>query len=269
MGHSDTHSQLHQLFNSRDIAAIEKHLAPGFMYEDLPRAITVKTAGEFTDYLKGWPAGFSDAEVGSPSYVDGPDFSVARFHGRGHFDGTFGDFRGTGRFMDLPMCEVMHYSSDGQVLSGELYYDQVTMLRQLGLMSTGTDAAATQSPESVVRALLRDFDRMDLAAIKGRFTADVMGIDEISRAWIRDQEGMDAYFRGLEGHVTDIATTLFDLAEQISGNSAIVTGWLEQDYKMQGEQVHVSAPFTVALRLDGDAWKVALVHAIPLPEEAG
>jgi ketosteroid isomerase-like protein len=269
MGHSETHSQLHNLFNNRGFAAIEEQLAPGFMYEDLPRAITVKTAAEFTEYLKGWPAAFSDAEVGSPTYLDGPDFSVARFHGRGHFDGALGDFKGTGRFMDLPMCEVMHYASDGRVLSGELYYDQLTMLGQLGLMSTGADAAAVQSPEAVVRALLRDFDRMDFAALRGRMAEDVRGIDEISRAWIRDQEGMDAYFRGLEGQVTDIATTVFDLSEQIWGETAIVTGWMEQDYKVQGEPVHISSPFTVALRRDGDTWKVALVHAIPLPEEAG
>jgi hypothetical protein len=268
MGHSETHSQLHHLFNNRDFASIEELLAPGFMFEDLPRAITIKTPAEFTEYLKGWPATLSDADIGSATYLEGPDFSVGTFHGRGHFDGMAGDVKGNGRFMDLPMCDVLHYSSDGHVLSGELYYDQLTMMGQLGLMSTGAGAAAVQSPEAVVRALLRDFDRMDFAAIKGRFTADVMGIDEISRAWIRDQEGMDAYFRGLEGQVTDVATTLFDLSEQIWGDTAMVTGWMEQDYKVQGEPVHISSPFTVALRRDGDTWKVALVHAIPLQEES-
>jgi len=267
MGHSETHARLHDSFNKRDFASIEEQLAPGYLYEDLPRAITIKTPGEFTEYLQAWRAALSDATVGGPTYTEGADFSVAMFHGRGHFDGTLGDFKATGRFMDLPMCEVLHYSSDGHVLSGEIYYDQLTMLGQLGLMSTGAGAPAIDSPEAVVRALLREFDRMDFDAIRRRFTDDVRGIDEISRGWIADQASMDDYFRGLEGQVSDVATTLSDISEQIWGDTAIVTGWMEQDYRAQGEPVHISAPFTIALRRDGDTWKVALVHAIPMPEE--
>ena len=269
MGHSETHSAMHDNFNSRDFAAIEEQLAPGFMFEDLPRAITVKTPDEFTDYLKGWQGALSDAEAGSRTYLEGPDFSVATFHGRGHFDGALGDFKATGRFMDLPMSEVFHYASDGRILSGELYYDQMTMMGQLGLISTGAGSAAIESPEAVVRAALRDFDRMDFTALKGRLADEVRGIDEISRAWILDREALDAYFRGLEGQVSDIATTLVDVSEQIWGDTAIVTGWMEQDYRAKGEPVHISSPFTMALRRDGDSWKLALVHAIPLPDEAG
>ena len=133
MGHSDTHRTLHQLFNSRRFDEIEKHLAPGFMYEDLPRALTIKTNGEFTDWLKSWVAAFSDGEIGSPQYVDGADHSVAMYHGRGTNDGALGDmFAATGRSVDVPFCEILHYASDGTILSGEVYYDQLTMLTQLG-----------------------------------------------------------------------------------------------------------------------------------------
>jgi len=269
MGHSSTHASLHERFNARDFDAVEAECAPGFMFEDLARSLTIKTPTEFTDYLRAWVSSFSDGSVGSPTYVEGADFSVARYHGRGHFDGILGEFRGTGRFLDLPMCEVLHYASDGKVLSGELYYDQVTMMGQLGLMPAGMDEAPLESPAAVVRAMIRDFDRMDIAAMRSRFTADVRGIDEISRGWIREQSAMEEYFRGLEGQVTDIATTLFDLDEVNWGDTALVTGWLEQDYKIAGQPVHVSSPLTVLLRREGDSWKTALVHAIPLPEEDG
>lgn len=269
MSHAETHARLHECFNGRDFAAIEEACAPGFMYEDLARAITIKTPPEFTEYLQGWVGALSDAAAGSPTYLDGPDYSVATFHGRGHFDGSLAGKAGTGRFMDLPMCEVLHYAADGRVLTGELYYDQLSMLSQLGLAATDLGTAPAESPSGVVRAVMRDFDRMDLAALEERFAEDVRGIDEISRAWIRDRAGMREYFRSLEGAVSDIATTLFDLDELLLGDIALVTGWIEQDYRLQGEPVHVSSPVTMALRRDGESWKVTLVHAIPLPEEAG
>jgi hypothetical protein len=36
--------------------------------------------------------------------------------------------------MDVPYCEVIYYASDGKALSGELYYDQMSIMRQLGLL---------------------------------------------------------------------------------------------------------------------------------------
>lgn len=269
MGHSETHRQFHDDFNARDFAAIERRLAPEFAYNDIPRGLTVKTARDFSDYLRGWVSTFSDAEVGSPVYIEGADASVCTFHGRGHFDGRLDDVPGNGRMLDLPFCEVLHYATDGTVLLGELHYDQMTLLSQLGLISAGTGEPPLDTPVAVIRGLMRDFDRLDIAALKGRFTDDVRGIDEISRAWIRDRAGMEAYFAGLEDAVTDIATTLVDLEEQVWGETACVTGWAEQDYRMQGEPVHVSSPMTFVLRRDGETWKVALVHAVPLPEVVG
>ena len=134
MGHSETHERMHGYVVDRDWAAIESQLAPGFMYEDIAQALTVKTPGEFTDYLKSWVTAFSDAGPGSASYSEGSDFSIARFHGRGTFDGSWGEIQGNGGTMDVPFCEVIHYASDGRPLTGELYYDQMSIMRQLGLM---------------------------------------------------------------------------------------------------------------------------------------
>lgn len=266
MGHIETHRQLHDSFDARDFAAIEQHLAPEFAYTDIPRGLTIKTAHDFSDYLRGWVSTFSDAEVGSRVYVGGTDASVCTFHGRGHFDGSLDDVPGNGRMLDLPFCEVLHFGTDGAVLSGELHYDRMTLLSQLGLVAAGTGEPPLDTPSAVVRGLMRDFDRLDVKAVKGRFTDDVRGIDEISRAWIRDSAGMEAYFSGLQGAVSDIATTLVDLDEMIWGDTACVTGWAEQDYRLQGDPVHVSSPLTVVMRREGDTWKIALVHAVPMAE---
>ncbi|NUR06952.1 MAG: SnoaL-like domain-containing protein [Nocardioidaceae bacterium] len=134
MGHSDTHRQMHDAFNTRDFDTIAERMAPGFIFEDLPQGVTVKTTGELVDYLRSWSAAFSDASIGSARYSEGPDHSVALFHARGHNDGAFGPMQPTGKAVDVPFCEVAHYASDGSVLSVELYYDRVTLLEQLGVM---------------------------------------------------------------------------------------------------------------------------------------
>ena len=41
----------------------------------------------------------------------------------------------------------------------------------------------------------------------------------------------------------------------------------EQDYTLEGNAQHVSAPMTTVLHRRGDGWKMVLFHSIPLPED--
>ena len=34
--------------------------------------------------------------------------------------------------MDVPFCEIFRYNADGKVESGEIYYDQLSIMTQLG-----------------------------------------------------------------------------------------------------------------------------------------
>jgi ketosteroid isomerase-like protein len=267
MGHSDTHRTLHDLFNARGYDDIEAYLAPGFMYEDLSRVVTVKTPGEFTDYLRGWVTAFGDAAVGSPQYAEGADHSVCTFHGRGVNDGELGPFAPSGRPMDLVFCEVLHYAADGTVLSGQLHYDQLTLLTQLGHATPPVAAGEAASAEQAVRELFADFDRMDAAAMKAAMTGDAQGVDEISRAWLRDAASFGGYLDGLGQIVSGVRSELRDLHVVTWGETALTTFWLEQDYTMAGTPEHVSAPTTVVLRREPDRWRTALVHSVPLPDE--
>jgi ketosteroid isomerase-like protein len=53
--------------------------------------------------------------------------------GRGTNDGPMGPGKAvTGKRMDMPFCEILRVQ-DGRVVSGEMFYDQLTMLTQLGL----------------------------------------------------------------------------------------------------------------------------------------
>ena len=101
-------------------------------YEDHPRGVTMKDSSEFIGWLKEWASMMSDAEAAEADYIDGGSYSIARFTGRGTTDGAFGPFPASGKRLSMPFCEVMHWNDDGQCDHGEIYYDQMTMMVQLG-----------------------------------------------------------------------------------------------------------------------------------------
>ena len=129
----DLHRRAHACFNGRDWAGVEKLMAEDCEYQDVPRGLTMKHRAEFIDWLKEWTSAMSDAEVGEVEYIDGGEYSIARFTGQGTNDGPFGSVPATGKRLSMPFCEVMHWT-DGRCDRGEMYYDQMTMMVQFGVM---------------------------------------------------------------------------------------------------------------------------------------
>jgi ketosteroid isomerase-like protein len=241
------------------------------MFEDLPLALTIKSQDEFIDYLRSWTEGFSDASISNPQYADGPDHSVARFHARGFNDGDAGAIKATGRAIDVPFCEVLHYGTDGKVLSGEIYYDQLTMLVQLGVVQPPAPADAgmgsADSPSDLVHEMFAALDQLDFDALAASMTVDCEGIDELSRRWLRGSDEVLAQLREMESAISGIRSQISDLTERITGDTATVTCWVEQDYTYDGQDVHVSAPTTVGFRREGSRWKCCLFHSVPMTPE--
>ena len=135
MANIDKHRQAHEAFNRRDWDGLVRDLAPDVEYTDHPRGTTTKNPQEFVDYLTGgWVTGFPDAKVSNALYTEGGDRTIAQFDGTGTNNGPVGPMPATGQTMNMPFCEVMTYDADGKIVRGELYYDQVTMLVQLGHM---------------------------------------------------------------------------------------------------------------------------------------
>jgi uncharacterized protein (TIGR02246 family) len=120
--------------------------------------------------------------------------------------------------------------------------------------------------EAVVVEMFDALRRKDVEAL-ARFAADeTQGIDEISRRWLRGRDEMDRHIAALLQSVDDVESALRDVHETVYGDVGIVTFWLEQDYTLEDRRRHVSAPTTVVLRREGEAWKLALFHSIPVPE---
>lgn len=121
---------------------------------------------------------------------------------------------------------------------------------------------------AVVQRMFDALDKADVQAGLATIAADAQGIDEISRKWMRDRDEVSGYVRQLMEMATDVHSELHDVHETEWGDTGAVTFWLEQDYTLEGERAHISAPTTCILRRDGREWKLALFHSIPLPPES-
>jgi ketosteroid isomerase-like protein len=123
--------------------------------------------------------------------------------------------------------------------------------------------------EKLTRDMMADFDAMDIKAMIARMAGDVQGVDEISRRWLRGPAAVGEYFGQLEGAVSDVSSTVSDLHAIDRGDVGIVTCMVDQTYRLGGQPVAVTAPMTVIFVREPSEWKVALVSAVPLGDEAG
>jgi steroid delta-isomerase-like uncharacterized protein len=131
----DIHRAGHEAFNRRDFDAMVKQYAERISWIDQARGTTFRTPQEFKDvFLAGWIEASSDCQVTDARYTDAGEMVVARFTARGTNDGPLGPFPATGKEWTLPICEMWNFAADDRVVGGEIYYDQVTLLTQLGLL---------------------------------------------------------------------------------------------------------------------------------------
>lgn len=135
--YTEIHKQAHQNFNRHDMESAARNAVDNFTYKDRAQGIEMNSRQEFIDYLEGWISAFSDARISDPTYIDGGDKVVAIWTAYGTNDGPFGDFPATGKKIETPICEILHFNEEGKMVSGELYYDRMTMLEQLGHVKEG------------------------------------------------------------------------------------------------------------------------------------
>jgi hypothetical protein len=131
----ETHRAGHEAFNERNFVAMTKQYSQSITWTDHSQGRTFSTPAEFMDdFLPGWVEASSDIKITDPRYLDAGQTSLCTFNVAGTHDGQLGPFPATGKQFVLPLCEMWHFDSSGQVIGGDLYYDQVSLLTQLGLL---------------------------------------------------------------------------------------------------------------------------------------
>jgi ketosteroid isomerase-like protein len=128
-------------------------------------------------------------------------------------------------------------------------------------------AQAERALEQEARRLLEFLDDMDIEGLAGMLTDDAQGVDEISRGWRRGRAGLSDYLSELEGTVAEVQSEISDLHATSWGDVGVVTFILGQTYEIDGQKLSLSAPTSLVFRRQGDDWKVALLHSVPLPEQ--
>jgi steroid delta-isomerase-like uncharacterized protein len=131
----EAHRTGHEAFNQRDFETMTEHYADSIAWTDHAQGRTFRTRQEFkTDFLPGWVAAASDIRIADPRYFDAGQTVVCTFSVAGTHDGPLGPFPATGKAFTLALCELWHFDQRGRVVGGDLYYDQVSLLTQLGLL---------------------------------------------------------------------------------------------------------------------------------------
>ncbi len=134
MTNVERHQEAQRAFNDRDWEAVRALCDDGLVYTDHPRSITVKSGQEFVSWAQEWATAFSDSAITEPTYLDAGDFTVCTFTGVGTNDGPLGPLPASGQRVSFPLCEILRWGPDGKIVSGEVFYDQATLLIQTGNM---------------------------------------------------------------------------------------------------------------------------------------
>jgi hypothetical protein len=124
------------------------------------------------------------------------------------------------------------------------------------------------SLEAETERLLRLLDAMELESLSAMLTEDAQSVDEITRQWTRGREAIDAYLLQLRDTVSDVHSRARDLSAVGWNNTGIVTFVLEQTYTLKGAQQTLTAPTSIVFRRIDEDWKIALIHTVPLADDA-
>ncbi len=128
----EAHRTAHENWSQRDFDALVSEMVENFTYQDHARDLSIGTREGFKKYVAAWAESFPDGVITDARYRDAGDSVVAEFVVRGTNDGPLGSLPATGRSWTGHLCEIMNFDSEGRMVSGGLYYDQLSMLVQLG-----------------------------------------------------------------------------------------------------------------------------------------
>jgi steroid delta-isomerase-like uncharacterized protein len=84
-------------------------------------------------HLERWHASFSDAAARDVELLEDGDTVVGIFFGEGTHTGPVGDHPATGKRYSIKYCEIYRFGPDGKIVANQAFYDQLSLLRQLGL----------------------------------------------------------------------------------------------------------------------------------------
>ena len=104
----------------------------------MPGGMTFNGPAELRPVLEAYKAGFPDLHHDVVSSVETGDSIAVELHITMTHTGTFvtpmGDLQPTGNRVHLDACDVVRFNADGRIRSWHSYFDQASMMAQLGVV---------------------------------------------------------------------------------------------------------------------------------------
>src|SRR5436189_5787713 len=133
-----------EAFNAHDEAAVRAATADDCVFEG-PGGVRLEGGDAVAGYAQVWLNAFSDSKLEADTVVVDGDWVAMTGTFTGTHDGTLsspgGDVPATGRRLEGRCAQVVRFS-DGKSVEERLYFDQIDVLTQLGLMPETAGATA-------------------------------------------------------------------------------------------------------------------------------
>jgi steroid delta-isomerase-like uncharacterized protein len=127
-----TAQTLFDAWERRDFDTFEEQLAGDVSLNDAPRGQVVEGQANVRDWYASWATAFPDAVAGATVVAGSGDTVAIEGVFAGTNTGDFGPLPATGRAVSVPWANVLRFDSDGRIIAGSAYYDQLTIMIQLG-----------------------------------------------------------------------------------------------------------------------------------------
>jgi steroid delta-isomerase-like uncharacterized protein len=138
----EVHAAKFEAFDRGDLDAAVKVFAESATFIDHARGLVLQGRDQIKEWMVEWRRTFPDARCTDIDYLETGNATIARLTGRATNDGPLGDLPPTGRKVVLPVCDIHECDSEGRVVRGDIYYDRLSVLEQLGHMPAPQPAAA-------------------------------------------------------------------------------------------------------------------------------
>jgi steroid delta-isomerase-like uncharacterized protein len=135
---ADIAQTLFDAWEKRDFESFGEQLASDVSLRDSPRGQVVNGQTNVRDWYASWATAFPDAVAGATVVAASGDTVAIEGLFAGTNTGDFGPLPATGRSVSLPWANVLRFDSDGRIIAASAYYDQLTIMIQLGHMDPPT-----------------------------------------------------------------------------------------------------------------------------------
>src|SRR5690242_13205012 len=124
--------QLFELWEKRDFDGVMKFMSDTGSVSDHPRGAVIKDRSEIRAWFAAWAEACPDSTAGVTVASSSDSVAVTQGQYVGTNTGPLGPLAATGRSVSMPFANVLRFDGDGRVLEFAAYYDQLTLLTQLG-----------------------------------------------------------------------------------------------------------------------------------------